>query len=136
MPAYVIFTDRTLIEMAENRPANLDAMAGISGVGAKKLERYGDTFLQVINGAADDVHPTRRKLAGRAAGTVYDQLMDAQAQLARGTEGTDKPLSCSASQLAKVAQMRSADAAALERLLGERRAERFGAAFLAVLAAA
>ncbi|WP_339769236.1 DNA helicase RecQ [uncultured Pseudosulfitobacter sp.] len=136
VPAYVIFTDRTLIEMAENRPANLDAMAGISGVGAKKLERYGDTFLQVINGAADDVHPTRRKLAGRAAGTVYDQLMDAQAQLARGTEGTDKPLSCSASQLAKVAQMRSADAAALERLLGERRAERFGAAFLAVLAAA
>tara|TARA_R110000765_G_scaffold422360_1_gene529800 strand:+ start:443112 stop:445154 length:2043 start_codon:yes stop_codon:yes gene_type:complete len=136
VPAYVIFTDRTLIEMAENRPANLDAMAGISGVGAKKLERYGDTFLQVINGAADDVHPTRRKLAGRAAGTVYDQLMDAQAQLARGTEGTDKPLSCSAAQLAKVAQMRSADAAALERLLGERRAERFGAAFLAVLAAA
>lgn len=136
VPAYVIFTDRTLIEMAENRPANLDAMAGISGVGAKKLERYGDTFLQVINGAADEVHPTRRKLAGRAAGTVYDQLMDAQAQLARGTEGTDKPLSCSASQLAKVAQMRSADAAALERLLGERRAERFGAAFLAVLAAA
>ena len=136
VPAYVIFTDRTLIEMAENRPANLDAMAGISGVGAKKLERYGDTFLQVINGAADDVHPTRRKLAGRAAGTVYDQLMDAQAQLARGAEGTDKPLSCSAAQLAKVAQMRSADAAALERLLGERRAERFGAAFLAVLAAA
>lgn len=136
VPAYVIFTDRTLIEMAENRPANLDAMAGISGVGAKKLERYGDTFLQVINGAADDVHPTRRKLAGRTAGTVYDQLMDAQAQLARGTEGTDKPLSCSAAQLAKVAQMRSADAAALERLLGERRAERFGAAFLAVLSEA
>ncbi|MBM1815732.1 DNA helicase RecQ [Pseudosulfitobacter pseudonitzschiae] len=133
VPAYVIFTDRTLIEMAENRPANLDAMAGISGVGAKKLERYGDTFLQVINGAADDVHPTRRKLAGRAAGTVYDQLMDAQAQLARGSGGTDKPLSCSAAQLAKVAQMRSADPAALERLLGERRAERFGAAFLAVL---
>ncbi|MCR8825336.1 DNA helicase RecQ [Pseudosulfitobacter koreensis] len=136
VPAYVIFTDRTLIEMAEKRPTNLDAMAGISGVGAKKLERYGETFLQVINGAVNDVHPTRRKLAGRAAGTVYDQLMDAQAQLARGAGGTDKPLSCSASQLAKVAQMRSADAGALERLLGERRAERFGAAFLAVLSAA
>jgi ATP-dependent DNA helicase RecQ len=133
VPAYVIFTDRTLIEMAETRPATLDAMAGISGVGAKKLERYGDTFLQVINGAAEDVHPTRRKLAGRPAGTVYDQLMDAQAQLARGSAGTDKPLSCSAAQLAKVAQMRSADPQALERLLGERRAERFGAAFLAVL---
>ncbi|MCL4162784.1 UNVERIFIED_CONTAM: hypothetical protein GTU68_036380, partial [Idotea baltica] len=48
VPAYVIFTDRTLIEMAETRPDNLDAMAGISGVGAKKLERYGTTFLEVI----------------------------------------------------------------------------------------
>jgi ATP-dependent DNA helicase RecQ len=39
VPAYVIFPDRTLIEMAENRPANLDQMGAISGVGAKKLER-------------------------------------------------------------------------------------------------
>jgi ATP-dependent DNA helicase RecQ len=36
VPAYIIFTDRTLIEMAENRPKTLDQMAGIGGVGAKK----------------------------------------------------------------------------------------------------
>jgi ATP-dependent DNA helicase RecQ len=43
VPAYVVFTDRTLIEMAEARPATLDEMARISGVGAKKLETYGRT---------------------------------------------------------------------------------------------
>jgi hypothetical protein len=41
VPAYVIFTDRTLIEMAETRPQSLDEIARISGVGATKLERYG-----------------------------------------------------------------------------------------------
>lgn len=133
VPAYVIFNDRTLIEMAQNRPQSLDEMAGVSGVGAKKLERYGAAFLEVIVGEAEQMHPSRRKLAGRAAGSVYDQLLAVQADLARGQDGVDKPLSCSASLLAKVAQMRGADASALQRLLGARRAERFGPAFLDVL---
>ncbi|MBL4645602.1 MAG: HRDC domain-containing protein, partial [Rhizobiales bacterium] len=49
VPAYVIFPDRTLIEMAQNRPVTLDNMMDVSGVGAKKLERYGAAFLQVIS---------------------------------------------------------------------------------------
>ncbi len=133
VPAYVIFPDRTLIEMAEMRPETLDQMARINGVGAKKLERYGDDFLSVITGAAEQLHPARRKLAGRESGSVYDGLLEAQAQLARGDCGTLKPLSCSASLLAKVAQMRADDEAGITRLLGERRAERFAAAFLDVL---
>lgn len=134
VPAYVIFPDRTLIEMAEQRPETLDQMARISGVGAKKLDRYGDEFLSVITGAVEQMHPQRRKLATRdGAGSLYDALLEAQGQLARGTCGTLKPLSCSASLLAKVAQMRPGDEAGLERLLGERRAERFAAAFLDVL---
>ncbi|MGJ8597168.1 DNA helicase RecQ [Sulfitobacter sp.] len=133
VPAYIIFTDRTLIEMAETRPTNLDQMAGISGIGAKKLESYGASFLEVINGEAEMMHPQRRKLAGRDAGNVYDQLLEAQAELSRGALGTEKPLSCSASLLAKVAQMHNADASAIERLLGDKRAERFGVAFLDVL---
>ncbi|MFT5785820.1 MAG: ATP-dependent DNA helicase RecQ [Ascidiaceihabitans sp.] len=133
VPAYIIFNDKTLIEMAEKRPANLDAMAGISGIGAKKLDSYGDAFLEVINGEAAQMHPTRRKLAGRDAGSVYDRLLEVQAELARGTDGIDKPLSCSASMLAKVAQMRSGDQNALTQLLGERRSERFAGAFLDVL---
>ncbi len=133
VPAYVIFNDRTLIEMAETRPGNLDDMARISGVGAKKLERYGSQFLEVVSSSVEDVHPARRKLAGRAAGSIYDQLLEVQADLARGEEGIDKPLSCSASQLAKVAQLRPEDSDGIERVLGERRAERFGSAFLDVL---
>ena len=133
VPAYIIFNDRTLIEMAETKPSNLDQMARISGVGAKKLDSYGADFLAVITGAAEEMHPTRRKLAGRDAGAVYDRLMQVQADLARGACGTEKPLSCSASLLAKVAERRPSLPEELERLLGERRSERFGAAFLDVL---
>ena len=136
VPAYVIFPDRTLIEMAEQRPATLDALARINGVGAKKLERYGATFLEVITGALDAVHPTRRKLAGRDAGTLFDALMAAQAPLIRGSCGTEKPLSCSAALIAKVAQARPETPETLAQILGDRRTERFGDAFLDVLAAA
>jgi len=135
VPAYIIFTDRTLIEMAEIRPATLDAMARIGGVGATKLDRYGQAFLEVITGAAADLpHPARRRLAGRDAGEVYDRLLAVQADLARGPDGHDKPLSCSSALLAKLAEARPHDMATLTRLLGERRADRFGAAFLDILA--
>ncbi len=133
VPAYVIFPDRTLIEMAETRPANLDDMARISGIGAKKLERYGVTFLEVLTGAVEELHPARRKLAGRDQGDIYDQLLKVQSELSRGPDGIDKPLSCTASQLAKVAQLRPDDPRGMEQVLGDRRHERFGAAFLDVL---
>jgi ATP-dependent DNA helicase RecQ len=137
VPAYVIFTDKTLIEMAETRPQSLDEVARISGVGATKLERYGAAFLEVITGEAEaPAHPARRKLAGRAAGEIYDQLLSVQADLARGDTGLDKPLSCSSSQLAKLADQRPTDREAVERLLGDRRADRFADAFLDVLRAA
>jgi len=134
VPAYIIFNDRTLIEMAEKRPVTLDQMAQIGGVGAKKLESYGRDFLEVIAGAVEETHPARRKLAGRSEGEIYDRLLEVQATLSRGPHGADKPMSCTASALAKVAQMRAADAGQLERLLGERHAERFGEAFLEVIA--
>jgi ATP-dependent DNA helicase RecQ len=133
-PAYVIFSDRTLIEMAEARPADLDAMARVNGVGAKKLEKYGRAFLAVINGETPgQAHPTRRKLAGSQTAPVYDRLMSAQNTLRRGENGLDKPMSCSASELARLATSRPGTLEDIERLLGARRAERFGAAFLEVL---
>jgi ATP-dependent DNA helicase RecQ len=48
MPPYVIFHDATLREMATARPADLAQMGEIGGVGAKKLEAYGDAFLAVV----------------------------------------------------------------------------------------
>ena len=132
-PAYIIFNDRTLIEMAEKRPRSLDDMANIGGVGAKKLDKYGLAFLEVIHGEAEVLHPRRQKLAGRSEGTLYDRLLEVQADLTRGPNGTEKPLSCSASLLAKVASTKPRDTAALERLIGVKYAERFGPAFLDVL---
>jgi ATP-dependent DNA helicase RecQ len=137
VPAYVVFPDRTLIEMAERRPATLDAMAGITGVGAKKLEAYGRAFLAAIAGGTPppEVHPARRALAGREVGALYDRLAEAARDLARGEDGTGKPLSCDAATLRRIAERRPRDRAELERLpgMGAVRAERFGAAFLAVL---
>jgi ATP-dependent DNA helicase RecQ len=52
-PAYVIFPDRTLIEMAMKRPRRLDELAGIHGVGAVKLQKYGSAFLSVIRDRPD-----------------------------------------------------------------------------------
>ncbi len=132
-PAYIIFNDRTLIEMAETKPMTLDEMAQIGGVGAKKLESYGQAFLEVIAGAVEEMHPARRKLAGQDEGAIYDRLLDAQARLSRGPQGQDKPMSCSASLIAKVAQMRNPDKGHLIRVLGEKYAARFGDAFLEVL---
>ena len=48
LPPYVIFHDSTLREMVTVRPANLGALGRITGVGARKLEAYGDAFLSVI----------------------------------------------------------------------------------------
>jgi ATP-dependent DNA helicase RecQ len=48
VPAYVVFTDRTLAEMAVRRPANQNALGQIRGVGPVKLERYGEKFLDVL----------------------------------------------------------------------------------------
>jgi DNA helicase-2/ATP-dependent DNA helicase PcrA len=49
-PAYVVFTDATLTAIAETRPASLRELAGIAGVGAAKLERYGPAVLAVLAG--------------------------------------------------------------------------------------
>lgn len=135
VPAYVIFPDRTLIEMAEKRPADLDGMAGITGVGAKKLESYGAAFLEVINGAAEALHPQRMRLAGRPAGQVFDRLADAQLALSRGEDGTGKYLSVTHSTLRLIAERRPASLSDLERIqgMGEQKVERFGQAFLDVL---
>ncbi|NGX17566.1 DNA helicase RecQ [Wenzhouxiangella sp. XN24] len=48
VPPYIIFGDATLIEMARELPTNATALLGISGVGQKKLERYGEDFLAII----------------------------------------------------------------------------------------
>ena len=52
VPPYVIFHDTTLEAMAEQQPRSLEEFATLPGVGEKKLERYGMTFIDVIEGHA------------------------------------------------------------------------------------
>ena len=134
VPAYVIFPDRTLAEMAERRPATLDQMAQINGVGAKKLESYGGAFLAVITGAAESLHPARMRLAGQPAAAVFDRLAEAQLRLMRGEDGIGKPLSLSQTSLRRIAEALPQTLDALDRAgdLGAAKLERFGEAFLAV----
>ena len=51
VPAYVVFQDRTLLEIAARRPKNLGALEDVRGVGPAKLERYGARFLEVVREA-------------------------------------------------------------------------------------
>jgi ATP-dependent DNA helicase RecQ len=48
VPAFVVFADRTLLEMAVRRPRSIRAMGDIRGVGPTKLDKYGERFLAVI----------------------------------------------------------------------------------------
>ncbi|NKB53824.1 MAG: DNA helicase RecQ [Rhizobiaceae bacterium] len=48
VPAYVIFPDKTLADMAHKRPSNLEEFAEVKGVGKSKLQQFGETFINVM----------------------------------------------------------------------------------------
>ena len=50
VPSYVVFSDKTLLEMAARKPKTAEEFAQISGVGEFKLKKYGEIFLKEING--------------------------------------------------------------------------------------
>ena len=50
VPAFVIFHDATLRRIAALRPANLDELAAIKGIGPSKLEKYGQEVLDIVKG--------------------------------------------------------------------------------------
>jgi ATP-dependent DNA helicase RecQ len=135
VPAYIVFNDKTLIEMAERRPATLDDMASVSGVGSKKLERYGQTFLTIITGEEIKLHPIRRKMAGRPEADVFDRLLAAQKVLEKGEFETEKPLSCSTSILRNIVKRRPNNMEELEQIKGMNtaRIKRFGPKFIEIL---
>jgi DNA helicase-2/ATP-dependent DNA helicase PcrA len=57
VPAYVVFTDATLTAVAERRPTRTEELAGIAGIGPRKLGLYGDAVLALVAGASvDDLH--------------------------------------------------------------------------------
>jgi ATP-dependent DNA helicase RecQ len=50
VPAYTVFHDSTLLEIARVLPGSLDDLRGITGIGATKLERYGTPLLEIVRG--------------------------------------------------------------------------------------
>jgi len=133
VPAYIIFSDKTLIDMAQKRPLNLDEMSQINGVGAKKLDSFGNIFLAVINGEVAHMHPRRQKLAGAKEGELFDLLLAVQSKLSRGSTGVEKPLSCSASVISRIAKLKPASLDEMAKIIGPKKTDRFGLAFLDVL---
>ncbi len=51
VPAYIVFSDATLLAMAASKPRNEAELLNVSGVGPTKLERYGEAFLEVLRAA-------------------------------------------------------------------------------------
>jgi ATP-dependent DNA helicase RecQ len=56
VPAYVIFHDATLRQIAAESPASLAELAAVSGVGESKLARYGQQILDTLGAAASQPH--------------------------------------------------------------------------------
>ena len=72
VPPYVIFHDASLVAMAERRPRSTEEFAAIPGVGATKLERYGEMFLEVIreHGGDAEAHAADRTADSVAGAAV------------------------------------------------------------------
>ena len=94
VPAYVIFNRQPPDRDGGNTARDVDAMARITGVGRHQAGALRRGFPVGESPARHTriVHPARRKLAGRDAGTVYDRLLAVQADLSRGGNGTHKPM--------------------------------------------
>ncbi|MEU5905856.1 ATP-dependent DNA helicase UvrD2 [Micromonospora sp. NPDC047467] len=60
VPAYVVFTDATLVALAERRPGRPEELIAIAGIGPRKLGLYGESVLALVGGAGvDDVCPEK-----------------------------------------------------------------------------
>jgi len=57
VPAYVVFHDSTLVDIASNRPRNARELSRVSGVGPTKLERYGTDILETLAEAGAQAVP-------------------------------------------------------------------------------
>ena len=74
VPPYVIFPDATLLDMLRKKPSNLQELAGITGVGSRKLERYGALFLAVLQGETAVVDLAHEVVQGVRAGLSAEQI--------------------------------------------------------------
>ena len=67
LPAYVVFHNSTLAEIAGRRPSNLSELGAVSGVGPAKLDRYGDDVLRVVAVSSEEQAEQERRVAADTA---------------------------------------------------------------------
>ena len=133
-PNYIIFNDSTLIEITEKKPSDLDALIKVRGIGPKKLEKFGESLLRVINSdVPTHVHPARKLLVGKVFASIYDELIKSQNKLARGTDGYEKKITCSPSLISRISKLNNPTQEHINIVLGKKRASRFGKAFFKIL---
>ena len=103
VPSYIVFSDKTLIEMVNRKPRSLDEMHSISGVGQKKLSKFGNKFLEIINGNGRvKIDRNRIKITGKSNAWLYDKIVEVINKYNRGVTGLDKPLHVSPSLILKI----------------------------------
>ncbi|KAA5539392.1 DNA helicase RecQ [Adhaeribacter rhizoryzae] len=78
VPPYVIFSDSTLLEMAEEKPTNRIAMLAISGVGMVKFENYGASFINEIIGFITSQQEQGNKVKGSTHLITYEAYKQGQ----------------------------------------------------------
>src|SRR2546421_12207514 len=67
LPAYVVFHNSTLAEIAGRRPGNLSELGAVSGVGPAKLDRYGEDVLRVVAVSGEEQAEQERRVAADTA---------------------------------------------------------------------
>ena len=147
VPAFVIFTDMSLREMAQQRPASTFAMSAIHGVGHQKIASFGAEFLEVIASHGDTAEPSTapRRGEGRPAQPVQklsaedqsllDALRELRLRLARDWNVPAFVIFTDMS-LREMAQQRPASTFAMSAIhgVGHQKIASFGAEFLEVIA--
>jgi ATP-dependent DNA helicase RecQ len=76
VPPYVIFSDKTLVEMAAYYPQSPASLLTISGVGQVKLQRYGEEFLRILQAYCQDHRIAEKPKAGRAGPEAPQEARD------------------------------------------------------------
>ena len=119
IPPYRIFSNQTLIEIALKKPKTFEEMFLISGVGKKKLSKFGDQFLKLVNGQnMTKMHPIRRRISGKPNAWLYDVLLSVINEHSRGSNGLAKPLYVSPSLIAKILERQPKKISDLQKING------------------
>ncbi|TDT62577.1 ATP-dependent DNA helicase RecQ [Frigoribacterium sp. PhB116] len=85
VPAYVVFGDVTLRGIASSRPGSMGELAGISGVGQKKLDTYGQQVLDVVSGVAPEEAAARAAESGAGTGAAGSRAMSGSTSTSTST---------------------------------------------------